>query len=105
MALFYVLYFDYYEKTKLCVDWLWNGAVTAFVISDWLVRKYAIRGASVSYLIAVTVLLTIFVLFMIYNLWRGEKGKWKINIHLLFVHIKKVAFFGRMYRVFKEPVD
>ena len=48
-------------------------AVTAFVISDWLVRKYAIRGASVSYLIAVTVLLTIFVLFMIYNIWRGKK--------------------------------
>ena len=20
------LYFDYYEKTKLCVDWLWNGS-------------------------------------------------------------------------------
>ena len=52
-------------------------AVTAFVISDWLVRKYAIRGASVSYLIAVTVLLTIFVLFMIYNIWRGKKENGK----------------------------
>ena len=48
-------------------------AITAFLISDLFVRKYAIRGASLSYLISVTVLLAVFMLFIIYDMWRGKK--------------------------------
>lgn len=48
-------------------------AITAFLISDRFVRKYAIRGASLSYLVSVTVLLAVFMLFIIYDMWRGKK--------------------------------
>lgn len=71
-------FFMYYiltimRKQKYALVGYGIEAVAAFLISDQLVRKYAIRGASLSYLTVVTVLLTTFVLFMIYNIWRGKK--------------------------------
>ena len=72
-----IAFFLYYiltimRKQKYALIGYGVEAIIAFVISDLFVEKYSIRGASLSYLVSVTVLLLVFVIFIIYDMWRGK---------------------------------